>query len=833
MRFILTSAISAVAAALLLISGAGSGQTSSQANAANPPSFGGGLTGGEQRVTWQAISEAEVNADLSSLAANKGGGALANGALRELVAALESGQQGPTNLNISGDSVRVEVLHSLSSAAIREVISGLGGSVYGEVPGTLVEALVPVDRLVDLDAVEGVDYIRPPLRSAPIGPESTGSGPAAVPQGTLVTGEEVGKTNADAWHGAGITGQGVNIGIIDAFSGEKWDAAQAAGELPEPSGQFCRYFGQNCDVFESGVDHGQGVAEIIHEMAPDANLYVATVYTASDIMAAVDYFDSHNVQIISRSETSEYEGPGDGTGPIAEAVDYAIGKGMTWLNAAGNSAGDGGDWTGAYFRQDWEDTSGNDFMEFDGQTELLPFICGFVNGVRWSDWDSSNPTDYDVIVFDDPGGTTVKTASLDDQSSGAPPLETLLDLAYPCAPGGFDIDFLAIGLAAANDGTDDTIEFMTNTSIFPDFTSNPFSASGPMSDSANPGMLSVGAIDPALGTQIAGYSANGPTNDGRIKPDLSAAACVASFTYAPACFNGTSSATPATAGAAALVLSSGTLASRIGAQGTGPEALADYLRDSTVERGVGGADNIYGAGELILGAPPDGPSPSPTEEPTPTDEPGIGVASNFAWYQNLAGPGEESDCDESKPVPQFSPATTGLCVEFDLEIPEGNYDLRFLLKRNGSTVTDVTFDDFHTGNGTIEMSFQPPVPDGVYSVDVFADGDLLGTSEVTVGSGNAVDRAWGDIGCSGAVDPVDSLKALRFDAGLLVTQPGGCPDLGVAVLADGASRLWGDVDCDDDVDPIDSLKVLREDAGLSVSQPSGCPAMGETVSVDG
>lgn len=37
---------------------------------------------------------------------------------------------------------------------------------------------------------------------------------------------------------------------------------------------------------------------------------------------------------------------------------------------------------------------------------------------------------------------------------------------------------------------------------------------------------------------------------------------------------------------------------------------------------------------------------------------------------------------------------------------------------------------------------------------------------------------------------------------------------------------WGDVDCSGDVTPVDSLKILRYDAGLSVAQEDECPAIG-------
>jgi hypothetical protein len=143
------------------------------------------------------------------------------------------------------------------------------------------------------------------------------------------------------------------------------------------------------------------------------------------------------------------------------------------------------------------------------------------------------------------------------------------------------------------------LEVMGN-GVFFDHWSNPYSASGPFADSANPGSVAVGAIDPPAGTTIATYSSRGPTNDGRVKPDLAAASCVTSrsmsFVAPGHCFNGTSAASPAVAGAAATVRGAGVAST--------PTGVAGYLRSSTVDRGAAGADHTYGNGELILGPPP-------------------------------------------------------------------------------------------------------------------------------------------------------------------------------------------------------------------------------------
>ncbi len=617
--------------------------------AASPDAPGTSLVSAQQSAFGELTAPAPDPGSPQVPIRGTAGIALVNGELRRGV--VEDQILRWITLGLGPESTtRVEILHDRPSLEVAFLVALLGGVVEGEIEG-LTQATLPTDTLVALEAAPGVQYLRPPLKSnIPLIARDMSQGDKTRLQRTLggspVTGQEVAKTNASGWHAAGRIGTGVKVGIIDYFDTSVWNSAQSAGEVPAASGTFCLVLGTPCNVFTvfPGEQHGTAVAEIIHEMAPGAQLYLATVQSTTDHQAAVNYFSSQGVKIISRSLTSEYDGQGNGTGPMATVINNAVTAGMVWFNSAGNSAAVAPDF-GQYWRKTWTDANNNGFMDFAAGDEYLGFACGFANGLRWSDW-GANKSDYDVFVFDTPGGALIGS-SLNDQTAGANPLESI-----PCFG---DVDYLVIQRFAVGSGTaGDVLEIMTNAGVI-EYWQNPFSAGGPASDTASAGGLSVGAVDPAAGVAIAGYSSQGPTNDARTKPDLSAAACVTSHTYAPDCFDGTSSAAPAAAGAAALVMGAGLA--------TTPAQVKTYLlNNATVDRGAAGTDNVFGRGEVVL-ATISTPTPTPTRTNTPT---ATSTPTNTATHTPTPSPTATSTPSPT-PTPCVNPDadSDGVCDALD------------------------------------------------------------------------------------------------------------------------------------------------------------------------
>ncbi|MFZ4719844.1 MAG: S8 family serine peptidase [Ilumatobacteraceae bacterium] len=557
-------------------------------------------------------------------------------------------------------TVLAEVL-TADTATVARRTRMLGGEVQGIVDGALVQVRVPVtavEVLASLDVVTDMQYPRLAGRV----PEASGrptSAPRPQATSTGVVAEQVATTNAAAWHAAGITGSGVKVGIIDYFDLDRWDALEH-GPLPDSTRQFCRdSVGQGLCAIDgtirrglSGGDdayvHGVAVAEVVHDMAPDAQLYLASVATTADLQAAINWFAARGVRILNRSLGSAYDGPGDGTGPLAGVVNAAARKGMVWFNSAGNDAED------AYLVRTVASTTssgGGSYVNFnDGRLGPTPDTwlrvtsngCFFMDGVRWAnDWrlPASQRTDYAIEFWEprtmmatsphaNPTTAQVRPIDLGDQSGtgagrnvidapqarGAAPLEAP-DVRV--CPSVLQLDgrystFIRIRRNAATPvgATRDRVEVAIagSAALEQGLSDRRGSAAKPVVDSRSPALVAVGAVDRlpqfrSVSTDprsIAWYSSQGPTSDGRVKPDLASYSGMTSQTYAAAgqgpTFSGTSSASPTAAGIAALVLQ---------AQLATPGApLAALVRHFAVDRGPRGDDNAYGAGLTALPPPP-------------------------------------------------------------------------------------------------------------------------------------------------------------------------------------------------------------------------------------
>jgi subtilisin family serine protease len=485
--------------------------------------------------------------------------------------------------------------------AVTQAVASAGGAITGAGEGgALLQGWLPPEALASIAALDGVLLVQHPdtvtLMNQPMAGGATTEGLAVI--------------NGPAWHANGYTGSGVKVGIVDG--GFQGYTTLLGSDLPANVSARTFVDGENAADVDGTTRHGTACAEIVHDIAPGAGLYLAKIQTNIDFEEAVNWLIEQDVDIISASIGFYNAGPGDGTGPIAAVVARARDAGILWVNAAGNERLT--HWGGSF-----NDPDANDAHNFNGTQEINFFGPG--NGdaylipsgraigvfVRWDDW-SAVDQDYDVLLlrWNGSGWNSVASgARVQNGSPGQQPTEAAFAVTSGApAPYGFVI---------LRDRATRAVNFEIFAVNVPQLDKSVAERSL-ASPADSPAALTVAAVGINSPYPQEPYSSEGSTNGpggtafgGALKPDIAGYANVSTASYRPGLFNGTLSATPHVAGAAALV------------RGALPGATLDQLRAFLTERAIDlgpvGKDTRFGAGRLHLGQPA---TKSPTETPTPT-----------------------------------------------------------------------------------------------------------------------------------------------------------------------------------------------------------------------
>ncbi len=422
----------------------------------------------------------------------------------------------------------------------------------------LLQVVVPIPQLTALADIPGIRLVRLPWYPLPD-----------------IVSEGVGLINANEWQTAGFTGAGVKVAILDGgFSG--YTTRQSEGELPTT---VTTWWAPSIGGPGTSV-HGTACAEIVYDIAPDADFYLVNFGTEVELGNAVDWLIAQGVDVISYSVGWPIGGPGDGTGLICEMVDAARAAGILWSSAIGNEAQH-------HWQGDFVDSEPDGFHEFfDGdETNEISVNSGepIIVGLKWDDTWGASGNDYDLYLFDssspDPVYWSNQTQNGDDY-----PVEAFSYTATYTGVYHIVID----GLWAT-----ETVNFHLY-SYYHDLQYQVASSSFAI-PADSPNAMTVGAVPWHNPTTLESFSSQGPTKDNRVKPDLVAPDGVTTATYGASAFYGTSASAPHAAGAAALV--------KQRYPSYTPAEMQAFLENRAIDLGDAGKDNLYGSGRLDLGSP--------------------------------------------------------------------------------------------------------------------------------------------------------------------------------------------------------------------------------------
>ena len=451
----------------------------------------------------------------------------------------------------------------------------------------VTQAWLPPERLTDLAAAPEIEFVQTPNVITLEDENSV----AALSEGVTAA-------NAGTWHSAGWHGQGVRVAIIDG--GFQGYTTKLGSDLP--AAVTVRNFvdGQSDALVDGTTRHGTACAEIVHDMAPLARLYLLKINTDVDLNEAVDYAISQGVDVISTSLTFINVTPGDGTGRFASMAQKARAAGILWTTAAGNYRET--HWSGAF-----NDSDGDGLHEYASGVEvnvfgpgndtafLIPAGTVLTPSIRWNDWTAVNQ-DYRLLLLRHNGSSFEIVSSTNNPQTGLPGQRPTERITY--ITGGAAAVY-GVAIQRVNGNRSVHLHLLTPNRELDRRV--PAMSLGNLADVA--AVFTVAAVDADAPFPREAYSSEGPTNGpggapsgGFLKPDIAAFANVSTASYGARGFNGTSAAAPHVAGAAAIVLNAYPTAL--------PGEMQDYLQTNAINQGLPGPDSQFGFGRLRLGAPP-------------------------------------------------------------------------------------------------------------------------------------------------------------------------------------------------------------------------------------
>jgi hypothetical protein len=308
-----------------------------------------------------------------------------------------------------------ELMASLSSLGV-EVLSSTAGAAS-------LRLHVDIDQVEALAALPDVVFVQPKQ-------EAITARQQAQPDVIFMTGQGSTTSEGDRTHLAfaargtfGADGTGVKIGVL-SNGVTNLAASQASGDL----GSVTVLPGQ-----AGSGDEGTAMLEIVHDLAPGAQLYFATGFNGianfarniRDLRTAGCDIIVDDVFYFVETPFQDGQAPGvisnTNGGVVIQAVKDVVASGAMYFSSAGNSGNldhnTSSVWEGDFVGS----TDAPQLHTFSGVTSNLLLTNGRVN-LYWSDPLGGSANDYDLFALNN-AGTAVVVASTNIQSGTQDPYE--------------------------------------------------------------------------------------------------------------------------------------------------------------------------------------------------------------------------------------------------------------------------------------------------------------------------------------------------------------------------------------------------------------------------
>ena len=304
----------------------------------------------------------------------------------------------------------------------------------------------------------------------------------------------------------GVDGTGVKVGVLsDSFNVLGGAAAdEADGDLPA-SGVTVLADGQPGDT-----DEGRAMLELVHQIAPGAQLFFATVGSSDAAMAA-------NIQALRNAgcniiidDTTFFDEPFFQPDAISQAIDNVVANGAMYFTAAGNDASNA-------YQSVWRGTNGDTQFNFNSgagaaitsQSVNVTIFPGasVIFDLQWDQPFHSPSSEFELLVTDQSGGSFTATGGANTpgdvaeadfalQNNTASPISTTLNVAIDRLSGP---DPSLIKYIASGDGQPVSIDGANTGTVF--------------GHHEDPNAITVGAANSAMPTMPESFTSSGAGSD--------------------------------------------------------------------------------------------------------------------------------------------------------------------------------------------------------------------------------------------------------------------------------------------------------------------------------
>ena len=719
-----------------------------------------------------------------------------------------------TDPDAKNDRVMVDIRAEVTPAVLAR-IRKLGGTVINSVPKyQAIRAQIPLRAVVMLAALDEIRTIRPADEARTRGQVSTLSPAARTRTADTPVTRKANTSEGDVAHRANsargthkVDGTGIGIGVVSNGVRSLADR-QASDDLPA---RVTVLPGQG-----GSGDEGTALLEIVHDLAPGAELYFATGFggearMAENIEALCEAGANVIVDDVGYLTEAVFQ-----DGIVSKGVNAAVADGCFFFSSGGNDGnltyGTTGVWEGDY-------TAGSPLVvdgetlgvrhDFGGGVEANEVSSPGFGGVsaivlQWADPLGASANDYDLFLVNEDGD--VIASSTDTQDGTQDPIESILSPVF---------DFSGLSLVVVKtSGSDRYLRVHAFDGRLAIQTAGNLYGHSAAENAVVVAMVDVRAAagpgDVFNGTEsVRANNSDGPRRiffqpDGTAitagdfsstggellqKPDLTAASCVTTATPGFSTFCGTSAAAPHAAAIAALMLEA--------AGGPDQVTLARVRKGMTTGTAVldieaTGVDRDSGAGIVMA--------------------PGAVDAVDVAVADRNGAPTVENPESDRTFAPDDDAVTIDLADVFDdpdddtLTYEAISSDpARLTITRSGSVVT------LTPGSpGRAVVTLRAIDPDGLSATDAFSvtvtagnrDYDADNDGFIDVGTLAQLDAMRYDLDGDGLVDGATWMPyytAYPMGAlGMGCPSDGGCTGYELTEDLDFDTDDSGDADSDDD-----------------------------------